>query len=70
MRPGRALQRRWPRRRNAKGWRPLEAAGIDVASAEEDTQRRADTSQLRNTASGEWSGGSSWQSLARGHRLH
>jgi 2-dehydropantoate 2-reductase len=44
----------------------LAAAGIDVASGEEDRQRRGDHIQLRNTSSGEWSGGSSWQSLARG----
>jgi 2-dehydropantoate 2-reductase len=44
----------------------LAAAGIDVATAEEDRIRRADNLQLRNTSSGEWSGGSSWQSLARG----
>jgi 2-dehydropantoate 2-reductase len=44
----------------------LAAAGIDVASREEDRARRADHIQLRDTSSGEWSGGSSWQSLARG----
>jgi 2-dehydropantoate 2-reductase len=44
----------------------LAAAGIDVATAEEDRERRADNLQLRSTTSGEWSGGSSWQSLARG----
>jgi len=44
----------------------LAAAGIDVATAEEDRERRADHLQLRNTSSGGWSGGSSWQSLARG----
>jgi 2-dehydropantoate 2-reductase len=37
-----------------------------VASREEDRARRADHIQLRDTSSGEWSGGSSWQSLARG----
>jgi len=37
-----------------------------VATSEEDRVRRGDHIQLRNTASGEWSGGSSWQSLARG----
>jgi 2-dehydropantoate 2-reductase len=44
----------------------LAAAGIDVASSEEDRTRRGDLIQLRDTSSGEWSGGSSWQSLARG----
>jgi 2-dehydropantoate 2-reductase len=44
----------------------LAEAGIDVASSAEDRERRGDYLQLRNTASGEWSGGSSWQSLARG----
>ena len=43
----------------------LEAAGIPVATAEEDRARRGDHLQLRNTTSGAWSGGSSWQSLAR-----
>jgi 2-dehydropantoate 2-reductase len=42
------------------------AAGIDVATSKEDAERRGDHIQLRNTSSGEWSGGSSWQSLARG----
>jgi 2-dehydropantoate 2-reductase len=49
-----------------EGTAALAAAGIDVATAEEDRTRRADHIQLRNTSSGEWSGGSSWQSLARG----
>ena len=44
----------------------LAAAGIDVASAEEDRERRADNLQMAPTSSGEWQGGSSWQSLARG----
>jgi 2-dehydropantoate 2-reductase len=44
----------------------LEAAGIDVASAEEDRARRDDLLQMRSTTSGEWAGGSSWQSLVRG----
>jgi 2-dehydropantoate 2-reductase len=50
----------------AEGKEVLAAAGIDVASSEEDQARRGDHIQLRNTTSGEWSGGSSWQSLARG----
>jgi 2-dehydropantoate 2-reductase len=49
-----------------EGKEALAAAGIDVASSEEDRERRGDYLQLRNTSSGEWSGGSSWQSLARG----
>ena len=44
----------------------MAAAGIDVASAEEDRERRADNLQMAATSSGEWQGGSSWQSLARG----
>jgi len=44
----------------------LEAAGIAVVSSEEELARRADWLQFRNTTSGEWRGGSSWQSLARG----
>jgi 2-dehydropantoate 2-reductase len=49
-----------------EGEATLDAAGIAVASVEEDRTRRADHLQMRATASGEWSGGSSWQSLARG----
>ncbi len=48
-----------------EGTEALEAAGIAVASKEEDLARRGDLIQLRNTSSGEWGGGSSWQSLAR-----
>ena len=44
----------------------LAAAGIDVASSEEDRERRGDLLQIAPTSSGEWQGGSSWQSLARG----
>jgi 2-dehydropantoate 2-reductase len=49
-----------------EGTEALAAAGIDVASSEEDRTRRADHLQLSPTPSGEWRGGSSWQSLARG----
>jgi 2-dehydropantoate 2-reductase len=49
-----------------EGTAALAAAGIDVASAEEDRERRGDYLQLSSTSSGEWQGGSSWQSLARG----
>ncbi len=44
----------------------LTAAGIEVASSEEDRERRGDHLQISPTSSGEWQGGSSWQSLARG----
>jgi 2-dehydropantoate 2-reductase len=49
-----------------EGKEALAAAGIDVTSSEEDRARRGDHLQLRDTSSGEWSGGSTWQSLARG----
>jgi 2-dehydropantoate 2-reductase len=49
-----------------EGAAAMAAAGIDVASVAEDRERRANHLQLRNTTSGAWSGGSSWQSLARG----
>lgn len=49
-----------------EGKEALAAAGIDVASAQEDRERRGDHLQMRSTTTGEWSGGSSWQSLARG----
>jgi 2-dehydropantoate 2-reductase len=49
-----------------EGAAALAAAGIDVASAEEDRERRGDNLQMAATPSGEWQGGSSWQSLARG----
>jgi 2-dehydropantoate 2-reductase len=44
----------------------LAAAGIDVASREEDRERRGDHIAMRDTPSGARQGGSSWQSLARG----
>jgi 2-dehydropantoate 2-reductase len=44
----------------------LAAAGIAVATSEEDRERRSDHLRMRATSSGEWTGGSSWQSLARG----
>jgi 2-dehydropantoate 2-reductase len=49
-----------------EGKAALAAAGIAVASAEEDRERRGNALQLATTTSGEWRGGSSWQSLARG----
>ena len=44
----------------------LAAAGIDVASAEEDHERRGDHLSIRPVGGAERGGGSSWQSLARG----
>jgi 2-dehydropantoate 2-reductase len=44
----------------------LAAAGIEVASREEDRERRGDHIAMRDTPSGARQGGSSWQSLARG----
>jgi 2-dehydropantoate 2-reductase len=49
-----------------EGKEALSAAGIDVASAEEDRARRGEHLQMSPTESGEHRGGSSWQSLARG----
>jgi 2-dehydropantoate 2-reductase len=49
-----------------EGGAVLEGAGIAVASAEEDRARRGDYLQMRTTSTGEWRGGSSWQSLLRG----
>jgi 2-dehydropantoate 2-reductase len=54
------------RRARHEGRACLEAAGIDVASAAEDRERRGDLLQLRPVAGSERSGGSTWQSLARG----
>jgi 2-dehydropantoate 2-reductase len=45
-----------------------QAAGIDFASEEEDRARRGDLVQVRPIAGQRRSGGSTWQSLARGHR--
>lgn len=49
-----------------EGKEVLAAAGIEAVSSEEDRERRGDHLQMAATASGEWQGGSSWQSLARG----
>jgi 2-dehydropantoate 2-reductase len=49
-----------------EGHEALAEAGIQAVSAEEDRERRGDALALAPTASGEWQGGSSWQSLARG----
>jgi 2-dehydropantoate 2-reductase len=51
-----------------EGKEVLAAARIDVATGEEDRERRGDYLQLSATPTGEWQGGSSWQSLARGAR--
>ncbi len=48
-----------------EGKEVLATAGIAVASSEEDRERRGDFLQMAPTSSGEWQGGSSWQSLAR-----
>jgi 2-dehydropantoate 2-reductase len=50
----------------SEGEAVLRAAGVAVASREEDRDRRADHLQYRPTASGGRAGGSSWQSLERG----
>jgi 2-dehydropantoate 2-reductase len=54
------------RRARHEGRACLEAAGIEVASAAEDRERRGDLLQLRQIAGHERAGGSTWQSLARG----
>jgi 2-dehydropantoate 2-reductase len=54
------------RRVRAEGEAVLRAAGIAYASAEEDRQRRGDLLRIRPVAGQNRSGGSSWQSLARG----
>jgi 2-dehydropantoate 2-reductase len=54
------------RQLQAEGRACLAAAGIDVASGEEQKTRAADLVQLRPVAGESRQGGSSWQSLARG----
>lgn len=59
------------RRAQAEGEEALAAAGIDVATVEEDRQRRGklvfgEGRVLSPTASGQWRGGSTWQSVMRG----
>lgn len=54
------------KRARREGEECLEAAGIDVASAEEDDARRGDLVRMRPIAGKRWGGGSSWQSLVRG----
>ena len=50
----------------AEADRVLAAAGLDVASADEDSERRGDHITIRPVGGREHQGGSSWQSLARG----
>jgi 2-dehydropantoate 2-reductase len=50
----------------AEGAAVLAAAGIDVASDEEDAARRGELLRMRRIAGERRGGGSSWQSLARG----
>lgn len=50
----------------AEGEACLAAAGIDVAGAGEEAERRGDLLQMRPAGGARWRGGSSWQSLARG----
>jgi 2-dehydropantoate 2-reductase len=50
----------------AEGEAVLAAAGIDVASAEEDPARRGEHMRMRPVGGKRRDGGSSWQSLARG----
>lgn len=50
----------------AEGLAAIEAAGIDVASDEEDAARRGDLISIHPIAGERRGGGSTWQSLARG----
>jgi 2-dehydropantoate 2-reductase len=52
----------------AEGVACYRAAGIDFASEDEDRARRGDLIRIAPIAGQRRSGGSSWQSLARGHR--
>ncbi len=53
-------------RLTTEGEAVLQAAGIDVASADEDTERRGDLLRMRPIDGRRRQGGSSWQSLVRG----
>ena len=53
-------------RTRAEGVAVLQAAGIDVASDEEDRERRGDLLRMRPIDGQRRGGGSTWQSLARG----
>jgi 2-dehydropantoate 2-reductase len=50
----------------AEGEASLRAAGVDVASAEEDRERRGNLLRMQPVGGQRRGGGSSWQSLARG----
>jgi 2-dehydropantoate 2-reductase len=50
----------------AEGEAVLQAAGVDVASVDEDMARRGDMLRMRRVDGRRREGGSSWQSLARG----
>lgn len=52
-------------RARAEAEEVLAAAGVDVASVEEDAERRGDLVTIRPAGGERWEGGSSWQSLAR-----
>jgi 2-dehydropantoate 2-reductase len=54
------------RRARREGARVLHAAGVDVASRDEDRERRGDRLQHRPVRGSTRGGGSSWQSLERG----
>lgn len=58
---GKILEAMW-----AEAERVLDRAGIDVASAEEDRDRRGEHISIRAVRGRDHQGGSSWQSLARG----
>ena len=55
-------------RAKAEGVAALDAAGIDVATDEEDAARRGDHLQMHPIAGARRGGGSTWQSVARGAR--
>jgi 2-dehydropantoate 2-reductase len=55
-------------RAKAEGVAVLAAAGVDVASDDEDKARRGDHLQMRPIDGQKRGGGSTWQSLARGSR--
>ena len=54
------------RRARSEGAAVMRAAGIDVASQEEDAARRGNLMSIRPVGGAPRGGGSSWQSLARG----
>ena len=54
------------RRAREEAYAVYEAAGIEVASLEDDKERREGLVQRRPVKGEPWTGGSSWQSLARG----